>query len=233
MRANPVSLPPRVRRPASVLPSRCGGFTLIELLTVIAIIGILAAILIPVVGRVRQAASSAQCAAQMREIGRAIYLYTEDNRERLPTSPVHNSLHSRQGPWFNREERRLQFFLGRYLNSPRATTWSTNSAEMDFDPNFAWPAFLSAAPVGAPSVVLNTSVRLRNGSTGSPWVGPSSGAPYLGRRFADIEDRSTQMVFIEVDQKNSTSTNGPLNPVHGSVRNALFFDWHVGKVPVN
>jgi prepilin-type processing-associated H-X9-DG protein len=209
---------------------------LIELLTVIAIIGILAAILIPTIGQIRRMASSAKCAAQMREIGRAIHLYTEDNRERLPTSPVHNSLHTGQGPWFNREERRLQYFLGRYLNSPRGTTWSTTPAQMDFDPNFAWPAFLSAAQTGAPSVVLNTSVRLRGGTTGSPWVGRASGSTYIGRSFSEIEERSTQRVLIEVDNKSSPgawSGTLPPEPVHGSTRNALFFDWHVGKVPVN
>ena len=56
------------------------AFTLIELLTVIAIIGILAAIIIPVTGRVRASARSAKCAANLRQTAQALLLYASNDR---------------------------------------------------------------------------------------------------------------------------------------------------------
>ena len=50
---------------------RGAGFTLIELLTVIAIIGILAALIIPTVGSVREKAQRAVDASNLREIAKA------------------------------------------------------------------------------------------------------------------------------------------------------------------
>ncbi|AHF91439.1 N-terminal cleavage protein [Opitutaceae bacterium TAV5] len=72
--------PPVSRRP--LCPIR--AFTLIELLTVIAIIGILAAIIIPVVGKVRQSAKAATCTSNLRQIGVAFTLYRNDNKGMAP-----------------------------------------------------------------------------------------------------------------------------------------------------
>lgn len=62
------------------------AFTLVELLTVIAIIGILAAIIIPVVGSVRQSARETQNLSNLRQIGTLYATYAADNKGAYPTA---------------------------------------------------------------------------------------------------------------------------------------------------
>jgi prepilin-type N-terminal cleavage/methylation domain-containing protein/prepilin-type processing-associated H-X9-DG protein len=79
-------------------PSSRRGFTLIELLVVMAIIAVLAALLLPALGRARASARSAQCQSNLRQIGLAIGLYADDHREEFPRSQ-HSSYAYRQLPW--------------------------------------------------------------------------------------------------------------------------------------
>lgn len=62
------------------------GFTLIELLVVIAIIAILAALLLPTMGRAKQKAEGIQCMNNHHQLALAWILYTHDNNDRFVAS---------------------------------------------------------------------------------------------------------------------------------------------------
>jgi len=64
-----------------VPPRSIRGFTLIELLVVIAIIAILAAILFPVFSQAREKARQATCTSNLKNIGTAGLMYTQDYDE--------------------------------------------------------------------------------------------------------------------------------------------------------
>ena len=66
------------------------SFTLLELLIVLAITGVLAAILMPVFGKAREGARRAMCANNLRQHGIAWYLYLDDHNECFPKAGMLN-----------------------------------------------------------------------------------------------------------------------------------------------
>lgn len=62
------------------------GFTLIELLVVIAIVATLAALLMPALGKAREAGRRVHCMNNLRQHGIAWYLYLDDHNQFFPAS---------------------------------------------------------------------------------------------------------------------------------------------------
>jgi len=60
------------------------AFTLVELLVVLAIIGVLAALLLPTLGRAKETARATVCLSNLHQVGIALQLYVSENNNKLP-----------------------------------------------------------------------------------------------------------------------------------------------------
>jgi prepilin-type N-terminal cleavage/methylation domain-containing protein/prepilin-type processing-associated H-X9-DG protein len=166
-----------IRRHDHARSACASGFTLIELLTVIAIIGVLAGLLVPVLGRVRSSAQDATCRSNLRQLGLAVQLYGTESG--YYPAAISRGVAPREGGAPNGQ--RWTLFLRPYMG--------VNSAVAGDDTNSALIVCPAAAVKGVGGQV--------SGYSANPGLMPDlSTSPALGAVRYNIVARPSQVILI-------------------------------------
>ncbi len=205
------------------------GFTLIELLTVIAIIGILAAILIPVVSSVRDSARAAQCTSNLRQIGQAFLVHANENDGRGPAALNDWEPGNPQGLDVTFHFKLWQYvgYTRQSYNVPANYHRTTSEIENIFHcpTSFAWGSgapdnvFYGRSRAGFPySYAMN--------ALASP--GSNAGSPVI---LDEIDTSSQTVAVVEAWDWRILSSNYLQRGIfpHNDGANFLFYDTHVER----
>jgi prepilin-type N-terminal cleavage/methylation domain-containing protein/prepilin-type processing-associated H-X9-DG protein len=92
------------------------GFTIVELLVVVGIIGVLCAILFPVIVKAKESAKITQCISNMKQLGSGLTAYLDDNLSRFPAAAAWGSPSYWAKPE-NGSQNTIQELLSRYVRN--------------------------------------------------------------------------------------------------------------------
>jgi prepilin-type N-terminal cleavage/methylation domain-containing protein len=114
------------------------GFTLVELLVVIGIIGVLIALLLPAVQKVREAAARAQCHNNLHQLGLALHNYHDANGRFPPGTQNNRSFLPNLGP----PAPRITFMIELYPFLGQENTYRHWKPKVDYGTSDGYGGFI-------------------------------------------------------------------------------------------
>jgi prepilin-type N-terminal cleavage/methylation domain-containing protein len=242
--------------------NRKRGFTLIELLVVIAIIAILAAILLPVLDSAKRRALQIQCSSNYRQAGMALHLYLDDHNDRLPPGQSQDpnaaaaQLDLTEMPaYYPTATNFLPYYLSTYLSLQTPSSVAPGGAVLE--KVLLCPAYgHTSTPYNPQSDNGRQAFDFSLTRLGNPQFAGLTNYPF-GKRSLDQQPMKLAEISEEAslsdawaladldweavggDANNPPTSLGddkypfvPMEPVHKTVRNFLYFDMHAGTKKV-
>lgn len=196
------------------------NFTLIELLVVIAIIAVLAAMLLPAVGKAKEVGMRASCSSKLKQLGTCAHLYQNDNNDWV--APFRSGW-SGYGYWHHNNPGNLTQYAYKKFGS---NVIYSNKADIKkfchcpADPNQLGLTFGSSGKYGSEPFSYGYNERTGDHTYASRY------AKYRYRRVKEIRYPTTGIMFADINSTNNQSGNynkyGGLGLPWGTLSNIWF-----------